>query len=155
MNPGSKRFLDHCLPEHRGAVGSFFYDAARTAREQWGKSADRNLDKVLSARFRTTKAVLDRDGETGAISKAALLRALSGDPDAAREMLTYALAEIDKPLEERQAAKEQSAEAGKCEWMSRQAPTQKQLDLLKRLGHPEVPENRLAASDLIEELRIW
>jgi hypothetical protein len=155
MTEDPKQFLRQFPADHQGAIGNMFYEVARAARREWGVLAQRNVGKVCSAMFRSLKEAALNEDSGMKVRKSAVVRAMAHDPEGAKGFMSWVLAQLERPPEEREAEREEKAAQGKREWMEKQTPTQKQLDLLLRLGVDEYPDNRWRASELIEERKDW
>lgn len=129
-------------------VANWFYEAVRA-----GETEPR---RICSAVYRELSRKLARYGDRDGTDYGETLAALAAAPAEAMEFALHILARERQSPEEKRARKEAEAEAGRREWMRRQPPTEKQIAVLReRLGYGGEIENRLHASELIEQLKDW
>jgi hypothetical protein len=143
----AKAFLSH-LPElARGPMANLFHHAVRTGAATPAAVLKR---VAIDASGATTAPYT---GDERRRNLRLLLTALAADPDGARLYAEHCLRWNALPEEERQTLKRERDEAAQRAYMARQPVTEAQRRYLLSLGHDGEPENRLAASDLIGELR--
>jgi hypothetical protein len=154
--PESPSFLDHFPRHYRGRNGRFFYEAIRSGAE--------TDSKVCSIVYRAvwdwlTVTELDPDSQESwrefKESWREFKRWLEEDRAGALAFACWCREQENADPAEREAAREKAAADGKREWMREQEPTDKQLALLKKLGHTGEVRDRLEASELIEKLKTW
>lgn len=147
----SKDWLEQFPAQHRGAIANYFYEVVRFHHG----SVD--LRQGCSEVYREQSRQLRRYGQRvgHGVDKLALLRAMQRDPDGARQFMAWVIQREARSPEERARDEAIEAQEGKRRWMESQPPTEKQLDVLERLGVEEFPENRWRASELIEEHKTW
>ncbi len=147
--PESPSFLDHFPRHYRGRNGHLFYEAIRSGAE--------TDSKVCSLVYRAvwdwlTRTEGDPDSQQ---SWREFKRMLDEDSAGALAFARWCREQENADPAEREAAREKAAADGKREWMREQAPTDKQVALLKKLGHTGPISDRLEASELIEKLKTW
>lgn len=150
MSDGSETaFLQHFPREYRGRNGHFFYHAVRSGADDPRKVCSLVYKQVVA---RLKEAGL---GDVQRLSFLDLKRWLEDDRQGAMLLAHYCLEWEQATPEERRARKERNAAEAKREAMGERPPTEKQLALLKKLGHTGEVHHRAHASELIEKLKTW
>jgi hypothetical protein len=146
---GRRDWLDQFPAAHRGAIANWFYEVARLS----GGTVD--PAKGCSMIYRDQARQLQRYGSGSGVDKASVLRAMEKDPEGAKALMVWVIEREARSPEQRQKDKADAEQQGKRAYMEALPPTQKQLDVLMRLGVDVFPDNRWHASELIEANKDW
>ncbi len=144
---GASAFLEHFNPNWRGAAANYFYQVIRAGAVTPAAVALGVETEVL--RLLDSPYLWEKSRQ----NLLALESALLGDRDGALRFAEQCLQREQMPAGERQALKAAGAEEGRRVYMAAQPATEKQLAYLRSLGCADVPDNRLQASEWINQFR--
>lgn len=152
----SREWLEQFPEQVRGAICGWFYNAVRDAAAGIALE-ELSLSLLCSDVYRHLSRAVKEEGShvSGGVNKLAVLRRMQADPEGARRLMAWVIAQEGRTPEQKARDKQAKQEEGKRAYMERLAPTQKQLDMLLKLGVDEFPDNRWRASELIEEHKTW
>jgi hypothetical protein len=142
-----KRFLERFPASVRGSLGGLFHHCVRT-----GAATPEEVVRRVAADAAAAAQAPYADPSRRENLRL-LLAGLRDDPGAAAAYASWCLWWDTLPKDERQARKQDRAEAGRRSWMEQQEPTAAQIKYLAGLGHQGPVANRAEASRLIDELR--
>lgn len=143
-----RRFLCRFQERERSVIGNLFLEVIRAA----GETEPTARDVCSQVFWEVSQRAKDGDGT--ATRWLGLFREHKEEALAAAAWF-LAGGEIPPADAKRGRPQQTDDEQQQRAYMATQAPTEKQLALLKRLKHTEVPANRLEASDLITQLKDW
>jgi hypothetical protein len=143
-------FLNRFPSDQRSSVSNVFLESIR----KYGAADSQAVVETVTSLAHERLAAAERWQLADAIGRfETLIAMLAQHPDEARIEAARAVWYENLPSTERLALKRRNAEHGRQSWMSGQAPTPKQINYLRTLGHSgEPPRDRLAASRLIDQL---
>lgn len=150
----ARAWLEMFYSDVQGAVADRFYKIAR----KFPGTEPKKLCSLLFNQLQEERDQLaERDEKDGDgikhLSRRGIQLSMRRRPDLALAYMEFVIEQDRRPAGERAADREEMQEIKKREWMSSQAPTEKQLKFLaaEEPGQPP-PANRLEASLRIDQI---
>lgn len=138
-------FLESWPMARRGAIGNYFYQAARNGAE--------TIDAMIEAVGAEAQWLFGQHGDAGESGQALRILLTVIDELETRKFAEHVLWRESLSYEERQRLKNESGANYRTAWMAQKPPTPKQLKYLEALACHVIPSNMAEASQLIDKYK--